>query len=333
MPTRRNLLAVAAGTLAAPPIVRPKAPDTLTIGFFPSARPAMIAKGLGWFQDGAKAKVIWNEVGGGAEINSAFASGTIDVAVGIGSLPAAAGLSQGIPYRLVGVEANVGQAEDLTVRHAAGIRKPADLKGKRIGVPFGSTSHYRLLTYLRLHNLAPGDVILLDLRPDPMVAAWGRGEIDAGYIWNPVRGKLLAAGGDAFDTAHELDAGGYLIADLIAARGVFLDQYPDSVSGLLKAYGRAMDLWKAKPVEAAEDVARQIGVPPDAVQSDMADYDFPPLKLQAGPAWLADHGKLAPALKRCADFLVEQKSLRSAPAQAAFEKAIDASALTRAIAS
>ena len=72
-----------------PAIVRPKAPDTVNIGFFGSARPAMIAKGLGWFQDAVKSKVIWTEVGGGAEINSAFAAGTVDIAIGIGSLPAA----------------------------------------------------------------------------------------------------------------------------------------------------------------------------------------------------------------------------------------------------
>ena len=241
-------------------------------------------------------------------------------------------MSQGIPYKLVGVEANVGQAEEMTVRRAANIRKPADFKGKRIAVPFGSTSHFRLLGFLRTHSLPIAEITLLDLKPDPMVAAWGRDEIDAAYVWNPARGRLLGAGGEPFDTARELDAAGYLIADLIAARGVFLDQYPDSVSALLKAYGRAMDLWRAKPGEAAEDVARQVGMTAESAQSDMAEYEFPPLKLQASAAWLGDHGKLAPALKRCADFLVDQKSLRSAPALAAFEKAIDASALTRALA-
>jgi len=331
VPTRRHLLAVA-GSLATPAVVRPKAPETINIGFFGSARPAMIAKGLGWFQDAAKSKVSWTEVGTGTEINAAFAAGTVDVAIGVGSLPAAAGMSQGIPFRVVGVEANVGAAEDMTVRHSAEIKKPADFKGKRIAAPFGSTSHFRLLGFLRTHNLQTTDVTLIDLKPEPMVAAWGRSEIDAAYVWNPARSKLLAAGGDVFETARDLDTAGYLIADLIAVRGVFLDQYPDSISGLLKAYGRAMDLWKAKPGEAAEDVARQVGMTPETAQADMSEYEFPPLKQQASTAWLGDHGKLAPALKRCADFLVEQKTLRSAPAQAVFEKAIDVSALSRALA-
>ncbi|MEJ1975192.1 MAG: hypothetical protein WDN49_03145 [Acetobacteraceae bacterium] len=69
----------------------------------------MIAKGEGWFADAAKAPLNWVEVGSGAEINTAIAAGSVDIGLGIGSSPTAAGLSQGIPYKLIGMLDNIGR--------------------------------------------------------------------------------------------------------------------------------------------------------------------------------------------------------------------------------
>jgi len=331
---RRAALLGAGALLATPAILRAAPPDLINIAYFVETRPTMIAKGLGWFQDQAKAKINWVEVGSGAEINTAVAAGSVDMGLGIGSAPTAAGLAQGIPYKLVGMLANTGTAEEMTVRHAANIRKPADFKGKKVATPFGSTSHFRLLGYLRTHNLGQAEVTLLDMKPDAMVAAWTRGDIDAGYVWSPARARLLAAGGDVFPTCKELDAAGYVIADLAIARSVFLEQYPDAVSGILRAYGRALDQWKTKPDEAADVVAKQAGVSSDVAKADMGEYDFVPLKTQLTAAWLGEPGKpgkFDAVLKRTADFLVEQKSIRSAPALAAFDKGIDTSALAKAV--
>ena len=124
--------------------------------------------------------------------------------------PTAAGLSQQIPYEVVALSDNIGPAEDLVVRTAAGIKTPADLKGKRVAVPFGSTSHFRLLGLLKETGLTQKDVTVLDLKPDAAVAAWIRGDIDAAYSWNPARSKMREAGGELLPTWKELDAKGYV---------------------------------------------------------------------------------------------------------------------------
>ena len=72
----------------------------------------------------------------------------------------------------------------------------------------------------------------------------------------------------------------------------------------------------------------------EVAKADMADYDFVPLKTQLTPAWLGapgGEGKFAGVLKGTADFLVEQKSIRSAPAVSAFAKAINTSYLAKAV--
>jgi taurine transport system substrate-binding protein len=322
----------AAAVMAVPSVAPSRIPDIVNVFYYPESKPVMIAKGLGWFQDSAKAKLNWMEAASGADMIAAIAAGNADIGFGIGCGPASVGLNQGIPCRVIAIADTVGEGEDLVVRKAAKIARIADLKGKRIAAPFGSTSHFRLLGLLKVLELAPGDVVLVDLKPDPMVSAWQRGDIDAAYVWNPARSRLLAAGGEAVESFREIDAAGYILADLIIGRGLFLDQYPDAVAGLLKAYGRALEMLKAKPTEAAELIAKQIGATIDVVQADLGDYDFPPLKQQLMPAWLGPPGKggkFAAVLKRWADFEIDQQLLRSeAPG---FEKFIDTSVLQKAV--
>lgn len=309
------------------------APKVINIAYFVETKPTMIAKGEGWFADATKANLNWVEVGSGAEINTAIAAGSIDIGIGIGSSPTAAGLSQGIPYKLIGMLDNIGPAEELTVRKAANIATVADLKGKKVATPFGSTSHFRLLGLLSTNKLTQADVTVLDMKPDAIVAAWSRGDIDAAYVWSPAKSKLLTDGGAVFKTYDTLDAAGYVIADLIVARTAFLQSDPAAVVGILAAYGRALDSYRADPVKASAIVAKQAGVTPEVAQADLSEYDFVPLKRQLSADWLGAPGKggtFDTVLKRTADFLVQQKSIRSAPGLAVFQRGTDTSALAKA---
>ncbi|HTW29830.1 MAG TPA: ABC transporter substrate-binding protein [Acetobacteraceae bacterium] len=335
--SRRTLLrAGAAGALAAPWIGRAAAatPEVINIAYFVETKPTMIAKGLGWFADEAKAKINWTEAGSGAEINTAMAAGSVDIGLAIGSSPTAAGISQRLGYKLIGMVDNIGPAEEMTVRKSANIHTPADFKGKKVATPFGSTSHFRLLGFLKLNGLSQRDVTVLDMRPDAIVAAWERGDIDAAYVWSPAKSKLLANGGEVYRTYDKLDAAGYVIADLIVARSKFLDAYPDAVTGLLRAYGRALDMWQTEPQKAAEIVGKQAGVSAEVAMADLKEYDFVPLKQQLSSQWLGRPGKpgrFADVLKTTADFLVEQHSIRSAPGVIAFQKATDTVPLSQAV--
>lgn len=334
--TRRSLLRAGwagAGMLAMPALVR-AAPAQVNIAFFLSTSPFMIAKGQGWIDEAAKTKVNWIEVGSGAEINTGVAAGSMDLGFGIGSSPTASGISQGIPYEVVAMMDNIGPAEEMIVRKSAGIKTAADFKGKKVATPFGSTSHFRLLGFLKTNNLTQRDVTVLDMRPDAMVAAWTRGDIDAGYVWSPAKSKLIGAGGELFRTYDKLEAAGYVIADVIIARTAFATANPGMITAMLAAYGRSLDVYTSKPDEAAAIVGQQAGVSAAVAKADMADYDFVPLKAQLTPAWLGapgGQGKFASVLKGTADFLVEQKSIRSAPAVGAFAKAINTSFLAKAV--
>ena len=335
--TRRLALATAgAATFGLAGRAHAAAPTTVNIGFFTETKPTMLAKGQGWFEAGTGGKLSWTEMGSGADINTAITAGSCDIGLATGSAATAAGISQQLPFQLIGMVDNIGPAEEMTVRTAANIKTPADFKGKKVATPFGSTSHFRLLGFLKTNGLTQRDVTVLDMKAAAIVAAWSRGEIDAAYVWAPAKSKILADGGTVFPTYESLDKAGYVIADLIIVRDGFAKQYPDSVVGFLKAYGKALAMYRSDPDKTAELVAKEAGVAPPVALADMKEYDFVPLAQQVTPAWLGgtpqDPGKFAHVLKGTADFLVEQRSIKTAPPLEAFQKATNTEYLQKALA-
>jgi taurine transport system substrate-binding protein len=337
-PGRRQVLAGAAGLgLTAALTRRPAraATTTMTIGYFVETKPTMIAKAQGWFADASKTTINWVEMGSGAQINAGMVAGSLDMGIGIGSSPSAAGISQGIPYKVVGMLDNIGPAEEMTVRASDHITSPADFKGKKVATPFGSTSHFRLIGFLKTNNLSLSDVTVLDLPPEQIVAAWKRGDIDAAYVWSPAKAELLADGGVVYKTYDVLDAKGYVIADLIVARNGFAHANPAAVTGILAAYGRALAMYQTQPDQAAAIVGQAAGVSTAVAAANLREYDFVPLKTQLTAQWLGTPGHpgaFAAELQHTAQFLVGQKSIRRSLALAAYQKGIDTSYLEQAIA-
>ena len=94
-------------------------------------------------------------------------------------------IAKGAPMKIV---ATVYQSNPNAVMalKKTGIKSVADLKGKKVGVPFVSTSHFHLLYAMELAGLRRNDVQVLNMRPPEIAAAWGRGDIDATFIWDPV---------------------------------------------------------------------------------------------------------------------------------------------------
>ncbi|MBV9139064.1 MAG: hypothetical protein JO357_18590, partial [Hyphomicrobiales bacterium] len=104
--------------------------------------------------------------------------------------------------------------------------------------------------------------------------------------------------------------------------------------GFLVAYRNALKMWQTSPDEAAAIVGKQAGVSAEVAKHDMEEYDFVPFEKQLTAEWLGPPGKagkFADVLKRTADFLVEQKSIKSAPDLSAFQAATNTTFLAQAV--
>ncbi len=313
-------LAIALAAGFSSPLFAQAKPEKVTIAYQVIPNEEIIAKALGWHEKAlGGVKVEWRQFDSGRDVNTAMASGGVDIGL-TGSSPAAIGISSGIPYEVIWLYDVIGDNEALVVRKGKGIEKVADLAGKKVAAPFGSTTHYHLLVAMKEFGLDPKKATVLDMQPPDMLAAWTRGDIDAGFVWEPTLIKMLESGGEVLVSSRALAEKGYLTADVAVVRKDFARKYPQVVATYVKTLSDAVELFREKPQEAARAVAKEFNISEAEALRQMKTMTFLTAEEHATPKYL--QGGVAKALKDAADFLVSQKTIRSAPDLGTFQKAV-----------
>src|SRR5687767_2721124 len=232
-------------------------------------------------------KISWRMFGGGGDVIRAMSSG--DVQIGeAGSSPIAAAASQGLPVQLFWILDDIADAEALVVRNGSKIDKVADLKGKRVGVPFVSTTHYHLLFALQRAKLDAKSVDIRNMRPPEIAAAWERGDIDATFIWDPVLSRVLASGKPLVTSGEIAKQTGKATFDGVVAQTEWAKANSDFVVKFIKVmaaadadYRSSKDKWNVSSpqVKAVADIS---GAKAEDVPAGLALYGFPTMQEQAG---------------------------------------------------
>ncbi|MBB1200494.1 taurine ABC transporter substrate-binding protein [Enterobacteriaceae bacterium 89] len=203
----------------------------VTVAYQTSAEPAKVAQADDTFAKESGAKVDWRKFDSGASVVRALASG--DVQIGnIGSSPLAVAASQQVPIEVFLLASQLGNSEALVVKK--NISKPEDLIGKRIAVPFISTTHYSLLAALKHWGIKPGQVQIVNLQPPAIIAAWQRGDIDGAYVWAPAVNELEKDGTVLTDSS-KVGQWGAPTLDVWVVRKDFAEKHPEVV----KAFARS----------------------------------------------------------------------------------------------
>ncbi|ROS01711.1 taurine transport system substrate-binding protein [Sinobacterium caligoides] len=268
----------------------------------------MIEKATGY-------EIKWRRFGSGAKAMTAVASGNVQVAVA-GSSPIASAVSRGVDIQLVWILENIADAEALVVREGAGIMSPSDLRGKRLAVPFVSTTHFHALFALQQFGLSEKDVKVINMQPSAIAAAWQRGDIDAAFIWDPVLQKIKTNGKVLISSAM-LSSWGKPTFDGLVVDKAFGEEHQEFVSKLIKVIASVDEKYRAtrdnlgtnNPMIAA--IAKLSGSTPNAVTEALALYDFPSLDRQLSCEWLQceQDGGAAKALKATSEFLKQQRKI------------------------
>ena len=133
---------------------------------------------------------------------------------------------------------DIGSAEALVVKKNSGIKTIADLKGKKIAMPFNSTTHFHMMVALEQAKINPADVQILNMRPPEVRAAWQRGDIDATFIWDPVLAEakkdgtvILTSGKISADTGKATFDGYVVNRDWAKANKDFMVKFVKVLAG------------------------------------------------------------------------------------------------------
>jgi sulfonate transport system substrate-binding protein len=118
---------------------------------------------------------------------AAAAADKIDLA-DLGDVPPITGASHNLPFKLVAAEVppTYQQASDyIVVPKGSSITSIAQLKGKTVAVPFGSSANGYVLDAIEAAGLSPSTVKLVNLAPAAAQTAFQSGSVDALTLWNP----------------------------------------------------------------------------------------------------------------------------------------------------
>jgi taurine transport system substrate-binding protein len=312
--------AAAAATLAAPAIAQARevtiAHQYMVVPFRAAMAAQEVERATGY-------RINWRLFTAGAEVIRAMAAG--DARIGeVGSSPTTAAIAQGLNVELIWILTDIAAAEALVVRNGTGITAPQDLRGKRIGVPFVSTTHYHLLFALEQFGIPANAVRVLNMRPPEIAAAWERGDIDATFVWEPTRsavlrtGRVLISSGQLAAWGRPTFDGVIVDRDWARANAEFLTAYTRIMAKYDAEYKANPGLW-GPGTERAAVTARITGARVEDVPMMMTLYKFIPPEVQASAEWLGGgaEGGVVRAIRHTAEFLQAQGRIQAVPANIA----------------
>lgn len=264
------------------------------------------------------AKISWTPFSSGADVLRAFGSKSLDLGI-MGSAVVAKSLSPPLDLgiRVVWVQDVIGGSESLVVRDPA-VKDIAGLRGKKIGVPFGSTSHLSLSSALDRAGMSES-VTVINLEPSAILGAWAGGQIDAAWIWDPTLSEL-AKDGHIVMTSEDAAKAGYPAFDVEGARGQFVADNPAVMKMWTVAQNWAVTLIRENRAASIARLAGQLGVHPEQVRTQLDGYRYLGAATQAGQKYLG--GGLAIDIRNTALFLKTRNGVHGVNPPAAYLDAL-----------
>jgi NitT/TauT family transport system substrate-binding protein len=209
----------------------------------------------------------------------------------LGNLPVIFATLDNHPLSIVASIARVYRGAGIVARRDRGINQTADLRGKTIGVTYGTDGHFLFGVILADHGIAPEEVKIVNIPPAAIVAALAEGKVEAIATWEPALGaakKALGTSGVSFELGS-----GYPIWFHLAGRREFVQRHPVAMQKLLRALLRAEQYIESNPAAAATVIAAAIGMDPAAFDAMRPQFEFRLTLMQGVLTMLEDQARWA----------------------------------------
>lgn len=223
--------------------------------------------------------INWSSFPSGPPFVEALNGGSVDIGF-IGNIPPLNAQVAGVPFKIVGAAVPLDPAVTqfaIVVPAASDARSVADLKGRKITLQNGTTTHIIGLKALAAANLKPDDVTLVNLPGSDARAAFDRGDVDAWITIEPNVATVELRGGRVLANAAE-----WLLPYqfLIANPAALADEKKSAALGDFAArFSRAINWTATHGEEWAKAYAKLTKAPDDVAKivSERARLKFVPI--------------------------------------------------------
>lgn len=191
-----------------------------------------------------------------------------------------------------------------------GIERLEDIKGKRIGVEETAAGALVLAKVLEKAQLAPDEVVRVQVTGDRHLQAYMVGEVDVLVTWEPFATQLQALGARRLFDSRDFPG---LVVDVLVARADALERTPEAFRQLLAGHFQALDYLRASPDDAFRRMAPRLGVSPDDVRAALQRVRL--MDRAANRGWLdGPRPGLVPAAENVARVMASSGLLKQVPA-------------------
>ncbi|MBI5101435.1 MAG: NrtA/SsuA/CpmA family ABC transporter substrate-binding protein, partial [Nitrospirae bacterium] len=178
----------------------------------------------------------------------------------------------GSPIYTLAVIQTSNRNEAIIANTDRGIREPADLKGRNIGVTLGTTSDFFADAFFAANGIDRELSRVIDMKPDEMHDALITGRVDAVSTWNPhLQIMLKSLGGKGLIFYGETL---YTETFCLAALHESVKARPEAIKKALRALIRAEAFVKQNPEESRRLVAEFIKVDRELLDEIWDVFDF-----------------------------------------------------------
>jgi len=188
---------------------------------------------------------------------AAMLEGMADVATAA-ETPVVLAIMKGEKLSILATIQTSSMAHAIVARKDRGILTLEDLKGKRIGVMLGSSSHFALDAILVSHGISGKAVEVVNLKAEEAPDALARGDVDAISTFTPYveyAQKKLDARAITFRNKDI-----YQYHFFVVAKQAYIQKNPEKVHKILRALIRAEHFARGNLAEAQKIVADTCGI-------------------------------------------------------------------------
>jgi len=157
----------------------------------------------------------------------------------------------------------------------AAITKPADLSGRKVGIPYGTSGEYFFDRYVAHYQLDKNKISAINVNASDLLPALARGDVDAYFSWEPWLSKAAEVHKDAHVLAYSGDDGIYVMRYCLNVGDSFAEQHPDLVEGVLRGLIKASAWMTQHPKQAAMVVGQAIRLDPATAERLMVTASYP----------------------------------------------------------
>jgi sulfonate transport system substrate-binding protein len=179
-------------------------------------------------------------------------SGTADIAT-VAETPVMFAIMKGEELTILATIQTSSVDNVIIARKDRGIASPGDLKGKRIAVTAGTTSHYFLDSFLAVNGITQKDATVIDVTGESMMKALTEGKVDAVSTFIPFSFQMEKELGDRVGTFSDPNI--YTFTFNVVATRDFVSKNSEKVKKVLRALVKAEDFVKKNPREAQQIIA------------------------------------------------------------------------------